>query len=329
MVTEVVRALKARGWMKRNMPFLYTWHAYVGYEMNLYEAFKKPKTVEEVATKYSLEKDLLKRWLDVGLAISYVKEGRKGKYKTARKLMLPSSKKNPRSTGAILKEMMELHIPTLLSYPTIMKTGEKNVFDGDKHGAVVAQTSSMLETLALPKMTSLVKKYDVKEVVDVGCGYGGYVQKLSKAFPHLTFNGLEVNEEVTEEAKKQCSEHDQITIECTDVFEWTPDEKNVDLVLVHNLLHYLSDEERINLFSHISKWLQKGGVISIITPIQNGKHGKQFSSVFNSFFSAFENLHSLPTKKDIEKVTKATGLKLASYKPIIKEAGWYHLTLEK
>ncbi|WP_226670095.1 class I SAM-dependent methyltransferase [Metabacillus litoralis] len=328
MITEYIRIFKARGWMKRNMPFLYTWHAYVGYELNLYSAFKKPKTIEEVAEKYSLQKDLLQRWMDVGVAISYMKKGSKGRFRTIKKIMLPASKNNPSSSGAILKEMMELHIPTLLSYPSVMKTKEKHTFNEELHGTVVAQTSSMLEQLALRKISKLVKKNNVQTLVDVGCGHGGYLQKLAEKYPQINMYGLEANEEVSIEAKKRSEHVKRITIEHVDAFEWYP-KTEIDFVMVHNLLHYLSTEDRKKLFTHIGKWLSKGGTISIMTPIQNGKHGQQFSSVFNSFFSAYENLFPLPTKEEIGKIAKHADLSISSYSPIVKEAGWYLITLEK
>ncbi|MFY4776706.1 hypothetical protein [Metabacillus sp. RGM 3146] len=129
IISDYVRVLKAREWMKRNMPFLYCWHAYVGYELDLYEAFKKPKTIKEAAMELSLKEDLLERWVDVGITIHYLKKASKERFKTAKSFMLPSSKKDPRSTGVLLKEMMELHIPTLLSFPDIMQTKVKQTFD--------------------------------------------------------------------------------------------------------------------------------------------------------------------------------------------------------
>lgn len=97
----------------------------MGYELDLYEAFKKPKTVTEVAKEKELQEELLKRWVEVGGVIGYLKEKSKQRYQTVKKFMVPSSKQNPRSTGILLKEMMELHIPTLIKYPKMMTTDKK------------------------------------------------------------------------------------------------------------------------------------------------------------------------------------------------------------
>ncbi|MCG1020194.1 class I SAM-dependent methyltransferase [Sutcliffiella horikoshii] len=328
MISEYVRLFKARGYMKRNLPFLYSWHAYVGYELDLYEAFKKPKTIMEVAQEQELKEDLLKRWVEVGGVIGYLKKKSKERYQTVQKFMVPSSKHNPRSTGVLLKEMMELHIPTLIKYPKMMKTDKKEQFNQKEHGMVVAQTSSLLEQLAIPRVMKVMKKAKPKKVVDVGCGSGGYLLKLSQKFPKAKMLGIELNEDVAEEASKNCQNQEQVEIVCKDVHQWSPDEK-VDFVMLNNILHYISPDDRIELFKKISGWLLPKGTLSVVSPIHNSKHGGQFSSVFNSFFTAFDNLYPLPSEKDLKDLADEAGLKVEKLQPVIKEGGWYQITFTK
>jgi SAM-dependent methyltransferase len=328
MIKEYIRVFKARGWMKRNMPFLYSWHAYVGYELDLYEAFKKPATIEEVARAQALKEDMLKRWIEVGVAIRYMKETSKGNFQTVKSFMLPSSKRNPRSTGVILKEMMELHIPTLLSYPNMMKSKKKKIFNHETHGTLVAQTSSLLEQLALPALSRTIKKYNVQSMIDVGCGHAGYLQRLSQEYPSISMTGIEMNEEVAKEAAKRCKQQSNITIQCQDAKTWQPDGQ-ADLILVNNLLHYISPEDRQTLFQQLNGWLGAGGCISVMTPIRNSKHGKQFSSVFNSFFSAFDNLYPVPTEKDLHDIASRLQMEIKEFKPVVREGGWYRVLMQK
>jgi cyclopropane fatty-acyl-phospholipid synthase-like methyltransferase len=242
--------------------------------------------------------------------------------------MVPSSKHNPRSTGVLLKEMMELHIPTLIKYPKMMKTDKKEQFNQKEHGMVVAQTSSLLEQLAIPRVMKVMKKAKPKKVVDVGCGSGGYLVKLSQKFPKAKMIGIELNEDVAEEASKNCKNQEQVEIVCKDVHQWSPDEK-VDFVMLNNILHYISPDDRIELFKKISEWLPPKGTLSVVSPIHNSKHGGQFSSVFNSFFTAFDNLYPLPSEKDLNDLAGAAGLKVEKLQPVIKEGGWYQITLTK
>ncbi|CAG9620506.1 class I SAM-dependent methyltransferase [Sutcliffiella rhizosphaerae] len=328
MIGEYIRLFKARGYMKRNLPFLYSWHAYVGYELDLYEAFKKPRTIIEVANDKSLQEDLLKRWVEVGGVIGYLRKKSKERYQTVKKFMVPASKYNPRSTGVLLKEMMELHIPTLIKYPKIMKSEEKEVFDQQEHGMVVAQTSSLLEQLAIPRVMKVMKKANPQTVVDVGCGSGGYLLRLSRKFPKIKMLGIELNKDVAKEAGEKCREQKQIDIVCEDVHEWSPKEK-VDFVMLNNILHYISPHDRLKLFRKVSKWIPEKGVLSVVSPIHNSKHGGQFSSVFNSFFTAFENLYPLPSESDLIELANAANLKIQKMQPVIREGGWYQVTFTK
>lgn len=70
--------------------------------------------------------------------------------------------------------MMELHIPSLLTYPDMMRNRNCNHFDSEKHADTVAQTSRLLEVIALPKIAKLLKENDKQRVLDIGCGEGEY-----------------------------------------------------------------------------------------------------------------------------------------------------------
>ncbi|MFY4776707.1 class I SAM-dependent methyltransferase [Metabacillus sp. RGM 3146] len=165
-------------------------------------------------------------------------------------------------------------------------------------------------------------------MIDVGCGHGGYLQKLSAVYPDLQMLGIEVNEEVAKEAGSRCRECTNIRVECADAIEYHPKEKT-DYVMMNNLLHYLSPEMRKALFIQMTQWLGKEGIISIITPIQNSRHGKQFSSAFNSFFAAFDNLYPVPEKSDLKEIADLIHMKMTDFRPVVKEGSWYFLTMKR
>ncbi len=195
MFSEYLRLWNARKWMKRNEPFLPTWHAHLGYSLDLFEHFRKGAFVEEVAATNELNQDLLQRWVEVGLVLGHLKEKRNGQIKPKKNLVKYASKESPSSVGILLKEMMELHIPTMLSYRDLMQGKEINFFETN-YGDTVAQTSSLLETMAFPKVVDCVKKTKAKSVFDIGCGYGGYLKRLHIKDPKLSLEGLEADESV-------------------------------------------------------------------------------------------------------------------------------------
>lgn len=324
---DVMKMFKARMYMKRNEPFLYSWHAYVGYELDLFKAFDRPMSKYDVADAYQLDKDLLDQWVSVGVSIGHLKEAGRGRYKISNAWKLPKPKGN-NSSGVLLKEMMELHIPTLLSYPEMMRNQSRNHFDEEKHAPTVAETSRLLEVLALPKMSKKIRENGCRTVLDIGCGEAGYIQKLAERFPDTRFTGIEISPAVTETAKANTQHNENIRIENADLWNYHP-EKQQDMVMMNNVIHYIDLEKRQELFTELASWLTDNGILSVVTPIAGSVEDPPFANVFNSFFSSFDNLYRLPTREELAEWGEQAGLQMLGIKTVIKEGSWYIAQYEK
>jgi len=158
---DVMKMFKARMYMKRNEPFLYSWHAYVGYELELVKAFERPMAKYDVADAYGLDENLREQGGALGVSIGHLKEAGRGRHKLANSWKLPKPK-GDNSSGVLLKEMMELHIPTLLSYPEMMRNSNRLHFDEERHAGTVAETSRLREVLAMPKMSKRIREYNIR-----------------------------------------------------------------------------------------------------------------------------------------------------------------------
>jgi SAM-dependent methyltransferase len=316
-----MKMFKARMYMKRNEPFLYSWHAYVGYELDLFKAFERPMSKFDVADALNLDKELLEQWIMVGLSIGHLKEAGRGRYKIANAWKLPKPK-GDNSSGVLLKEMMELHIPTLLQYPEMMREKKRSHFDEEKHAPTVAETSRLLEVLAMPKMSKKIRENHFKTVLDIGCGEAGYIKKLAERFPHTHFKGIEISPTVAEKAAEMTASHQNVHIENADLWQYKP-AKPVDMVMLNNVIHYIDLEERQALFSELASWLNSGGILSVVTPIAGRVDDPPFANVFNSFFSSFDNLYRLPTREELAEWGEEAGLEMLGIQTIIKEGSWY------
>ena len=328
MIGEMVKVWRARTWMKKNVPFLYSWHAYVGYEMDLFDQFTKPASIQEVALSQNIEMDLLEQWVEVGITIKHLKRVEDAKVTTRNRWKLPTSKKDPHSSGILLKEMMELHIPALLSYPQLLRNQTKQHFNSDVHGSTVAKTSILLERFAFPKVQKAIKKYNVDSILDLGCGEGGYVKRIGERYPDKKMVGIEIHEAVAKAAEQSLQDFENIDIHCGDLHEYEP-EQPFDMIMANNLFHYIDPSERLQFFEKASTWLGSDGLFFVLTPMQKSKHGKQFSSAFNSFFMTFQNLYPIPSQKEMETLAGKTHFKVESVEPIVKEGGWYAMTFRK
>lgn len=318
---DVMKMFKARMYMKRNEPFLSSWHAYVGYELDLFKAFERPMAKSDVADAYGLDENLLEQWVAVGVSIGHLKEAGRGRHKICNTWKLPKPKGN-NSSGVLLKEMMELHIPTLLDYPKMMRSSNRLHFDEEKHAGTVAETSRLLEVLAMPKMSKRIRENNVRTVLDIGCGEAGYIKKLAGRFPDAQFTGIEISKEVTEKARELTAEDGNITIENADLWDYQADQP-FDMVMMNNVLHYIDLEKREALIHELASWVSAGGILSMVTPIAGRSDDPPFANVFNSFFSSFDNLYRLPTREELREWGEEAGLDMLGIHTVIKEGGWY------
>ncbi|PPA68859.1 class I SAM-dependent methyltransferase [Jeotgalibacillus proteolyticus] len=328
MITELKNMWKARIWMKTNVPFLYSWHAYVGFDLNLFEAFKRPMRVEDVADAYDLEFELLEQWAEVGVALKHLKRDDKGRISVKKQWKLPGAKKDSPSSGDLLKEMMELHIPSLLSYPGLMKEKKRQHFDNEEHGSTVARTSTLLELLAFHLIQRNVKKHSIQSILDIGCGEAGYLKRLAKKHPDLTLKGVEINEEVAKRAQKATESFENIEIIHSDIDDYQPDNR-IDYIMINNLLHYVDPDERLDFFNRVNEVMSDNGIATIISPLQKARHGKQFSSAFNSFFLTFDNLYPIPSEDELEEIANEAGFTMEKPTALIREGGWFIVKFKK
>lgn len=324
---DVMKMFTARMYMKRNEPFLSSWHAYVGYELDLFKAFGRPMSKFDVADALDLDEDLLEQWIMVGLSIGHLKEAGRGRYKIANSWKLPKPK-GDNSSGVLLKEMMELHIPTLLQYPEMMREKKRSHFDEEKHAPTVAETSRLLEVLAMPKMSKRIRDNQFKQVLDIGCGEAGYIKKLAKRFPDTHFTGIEISPAVAKKAKQLTEANANIEIVNADLWHYQP-ERQYDMVMLNNVIHYIGLEKREALFTELASWLNDGGIFSVVTPIAGSVDDPPFANVFNSFFSSFDNLYRLPRRQELAEWGDEAGLKLLGIHTVIKEGSWYIVQYSK
>ncbi|SEA68512.1 Methyltransferase domain-containing protein [Thalassobacillus cyri] len=322
-MNEWTIAMQARKWMKKNESFLYSWHAYVGSELGLFDAFKEPVTVDEVASRTGFPEDLLESWVQVGVELKHLKK-KDDKFRTSKKRCsaLMSDYGSP-GVAALLKEMMELHLPTLLAYPNIMRSKERASFDHEEYGGIVAETSALLEHFAIRKIKRKVREQKIETIVDLGCGHGGYLRKLADHFPDIQMIGVDINEKVIESARLQSKDYPNLTFEVGDFEEWEPKQGKVDMILLHNVFHYIHPDERSRLLEKINQNIGEGGVVSVITPLSGTEHGKAFSSAFNSFFVAHSNLYALPKQSDLDFIFSKGDFDIFDLDPIIKEGSWF------
>ncbi|UOR11277.1 class I SAM-dependent methyltransferase [Halobacillus amylolyticus] len=151
------------------------------------------------------------------------------------------------------------------------------------------------------------------------------MRKLAEDYPNVQMTGVDINQDVVDHARSKSEGYPNISFEVGDIADWRPAEgfDSPEVILLHNIFHYIHPELRAQLLNHLYSYLKKDGLVSVITPINETEHGEAFSSAFNSFFVAHSNLFALPNVAELEGLAESCRFDLFDLDPIIKEGSWY------
>lgn len=108
----------------------------------------------------------------------------------------------------------------------------------------------------------LNKNNNVKKVLDIGCGYGNYIEEIStlKGIEHIV--GIERQQVVHEITNEKFKDYKHIDILNEDIF-YTEKDIKVDVVLLNYILFYFKNEDKVQLFTHVKKFLNEDGYILV------------------------------------------------------------------
>ncbi|MBM7648250.1 SAM-dependent methyltransferase [Bacillus ectoiniformans] len=331
MIAEYKMMWEARTWMKKNESFLPTWHAYVGYTLDLFDKFRNGADPEDVIRENGYDENLFYSWCDAGLVLGHLK-GDGENVKSSSRMLKYFTKESEQCIGELLKEMIEMHMPALMNYPEMIETKQKNRFCGEEYGQTVAATSSLIEKKAFSYVYEDTAAQKPKWVLDVGCGTGGYLMKLARKMNKGMYVGVDISKEVVETARKKAKTRNldhKVKFYYADIESWDVPHGMFDVIMMNNLLHYYSPDAREELFSKVSQYLSPNGTMIVITPLYLERGGQPFSAAFNCFMTAHDNLYPLPRREELVHDSEKAGLTLHSMKTIVKEGSWYYMSFKK
>ncbi len=101
-----------------------------------------------------------------------------------------------------------------------------------------------------------------KSILDVGCGNGSYVSRISKFFPEKSYTAIDVSSELISIAKNELSASN-IRFQ-QDALETFSEHKSFDVVIMRLVVQHLKDFPSI--LQQVSYLLKPGGTLLIIEP---------------------------------------------------------------
>jgi 2-polyprenyl-3-methyl-5-hydroxy-6-metoxy-1,4-benzoquinol methylase len=170
-------------------------------------------------------------------------------------------------------------------------------------GQITGLLSPFLATIRMKKIARIVKG---GEILDFGCGNG----KLSEILTFTTYNGVDINTEVIENAKIKNMGVNNVNFFSINEFDSL--QKKYDYIILSAVLEHFQDP--ISQLGKLIKMLNFQGKLIITTPTRIGNEFLRFGSIFGFFSrSAFEEHNQIFSKNDFVKIAQILDLNIDHY----------------
>ena len=120
------------------------------------------------------------------------------------------------------------------------------------------------------------------KITDVGCGYGFLPLMLSFTGNKREITGIDYDDEKIGIASNCISKSDLVNFVCADVTQYEYD--YADAFVISDVLHYLSEEQQVEVISRCANKLNKGGVM-IIRDADADKKKRHLGTRYTEMFS--------------------------------------------
>jgi len=114
-----------------------------------------------------------------------------------------------------------------------------------------------IRSLEEPEILSLLPNFEDMDVVELACGIGRFTSHLAQKAKSVV--ALDFMENFVLKNEEENAHFGNIKFVQADVTEFDLDDASVDLVFSNWILMYLSDEEVLDLFGKVLRWLRPGG----------------------------------------------------------------------
>ncbi len=130
-------------------------------------------------------------------------------------------------------------------------------------------------------VSSHYKNNVINSVLDVGCGTGTLLKKLSSEYPFLDFTGVDVSDEMLNIARLKFINTKNIKIKFinTDVHEYHVNKK-FDVVICSNSFHHYDNQSKV--LNKFRGYLNEKGIFILLDPVQDGFLRKKWTKLLKS-----------------------------------------------
>jgi len=290
----------------------------IGIQLDLFEALRQPKTAQQLAQNSRFAPDLLQAWLRAAAShglIRMVRErDRAYQIDGLAKWLLETPDSAP--LIALLEETIEGYGPIFERMPGLIEGDARPEFHSPAESRRAAEVSRLVERQALAALGRIPGVRDARRLLDIGCGYGGYLIGMLSRYRDAHGIGVEQDEEVAEVALKNLRAADlsrRSEVRVGDFMSLNLDVGFHDLILLNNNLHYFAPGIRRALFQRIFSRLLPGGILAIQTAVISDRAGARLmglsanTAAFDLYLRAHDNLYGLPDLREIHSSLSEVG----------------------
>lgn len=227
----------------------------------------RPATASEVSRTLGLSENAVAAWLEAAHTLGIVRRRGQKYAPSAKAVKLLVREDNPEFLGG------------LLSYYALRSLdfdGFDALFKGEKAcGRFLAQAfyegtswdhTAFLKIL-LPRLPALKKMLEAgSNVLDLGCGSGGWIARLAPLYPKTSFLGVDPDREAVERAKKRCAGLANASFQLGRAEELAHREA-FDLIYLGEVLYAVEDKEGALAACH--RALKPSGWLVVCEPLRD------------------------------------------------------------
>ncbi len=205
--------------------------------------------VNDLTKDYLFVKDLIRKYRDKGYEFQYIKRNKD----TWSSMLKDGALDYEVRLAETLHELSQLDIPNKIKSP----------FDEDYYTESGRNAfKNFTQFKFIDVFAETVQNQHNANVLDIGCGYGNYIDVLSNNYPMFQIDGIESQQNVFEETSRKFGQDGNVEIIHGDFFNYRF-RKKYDVVLLNYVLFYFNAHEKSELISKVKEILTENGSVIV------------------------------------------------------------------
>ncbi len=296
----------------------------VGVELGIFERFRRSEgalSAADLAGALGLHGHYVEVWCKTACAYELLDAVGAGEFRLAPHIdLLLAGRGNPRYLAPYFTASIEHIGRDMERYPEYFKSGETYTYQehGQAFSEAIAEITAGFHVVVarrlLPAIPGQKDKLEAgSRILDMGCGAGGLVMQIAKAYPKSTCLGVDVDGHGVAMAERRVAEAglgDRVRIEHLDG-EFIGHEDEFDLVTLFEVLHEIPVEARPQVLANCHAALKPGGVLfvldetypSTLDDLRKPEYGFAVQTAFNELIWG----NVVPTREDQDSLLAGAG----------------------